>query len=759
VRVISFLAVWILVAPGMAAEPAAPPPPERYDVRLRYRIDAFPKERQEQFDELLQHFKDVGFDKDPGPEDEATNAKWTRMTGSIAAANARKLLKDRHVQTLLLLPAGGKLPEGDAPIRVQFELAGGFNPKGQQRLADQVREALTPLGFKEAAAYETRGNRRLVGAIAASKLDALLEDLRRLPGADKLGAPFADRSPLAVVEVMLGMESPKERPPLPEPPKGQEKITPELRKLLPADKGEAKVERMEVILSAAPGYGDREWIRTLTRAAPELVIEGRVGPLVTVVGPVTLGKALAASPAVSTVRLPVSGEPRLTENVEEKLDAKLLQTLGRKSKKLRLAILDGDFAGWEGLDADKRLPAGTRMVDLTGARNSDLQPDPPVGDAKSLGLGARRALAAAAAAPEAQITLIRVDPRSPYQVLEVARYIAGEPVISENLDRRSEELIDHRRELDDRQEAMIAKEEAAYKSLPGEDDELHKKRLDAFKKEKAQLARDEKAYRDTMDRYLAMRRDLAGLKGIQAVASSLAWSEGQPLNDGPFSRYFDEEAFKPALWLTLVPDTSGQVWTGLFRDADANGVMEFVAPDRPLPKDRWTSELNFLAWQPVKGERTADLPAKTRVRVSIQWQEPHDPDVTRHDPESYRAPLAPLRLVVLRQRDPSGKTLPADDFEVIAQSSGLPQRLESRLNSAVYEQTLEFEAPMAGRYALRIEGQVPSSIRPANAPTLPAQRTTWELRPRVFLATLDGGGKVIFQDFTTDEAPAAAPKP
>src|SRR5262249_24021708 len=155
--------------------------------------------------------------------------------------------------------------------------------------------------------------------------------------------------------------------------------------------------------------------------------------------------------------------------------------------------------------------------------------------------------------------------------------------------------------------------------------------------------------------------------------------------------------------------------------------------------------------QPVKGERTPDLPAKTRARVSIQWQEPHEPDVTRHDPESYRAPLAPLRLVVMRQRDPSGKTLPADDFEVVAQSAGLPQRLESRLKSAVYEQTLEVEAPVAGRYALRIEGQVPSSIRPANAPTLPAQRTTWELRPLVFLATLDGGGKVVFQDFTTDE--------
>src|SRR5207248_4659254 len=116
--------------------------------------------------------------------------------------------------------------------------------------------------------------------------------------------------------------------------------------------------------------------------------------------------------------------------------------------------------------------------------------------------------------------------------------------------------------------------------------------------------------------------------------------------------------------------------------------------------------------------------------------EPHDPEVTRHDPESYRAPLAELRLVLLQQLDPSGKKQPADDLELVAQSVGWPQRLESRLSSATYEQTLEFEIKDPGRYALRVEGRVPPGIRPPNAPTVPAEEKRWECRPRIFLETL-----------------------
>src|SRR5262249_35865950 len=130
----------------------------------------------------------------------------------------------------------------------------------------------------------------------------------------------------------------------------------------------------------------------------------------------------------------------------------------------------------------------------------------------------------------------------------------------------------------------------------------------------------------------------------------------------------------------------------------------------PLPKGRWTRELNFLGWQPYGQAAKADLPPGARVRVALQWREPHDPEYffRRGEQDLYRHPLAKLRLVVLRQRDPDGKDLPADEFQVVARSAGLPQRLENHRNASTYELILEFTTAKGGRHALRIERQAPS---------------------------------------------------
>src|SRR5205807_9036983 len=104
------------------------------------------------------------------------------------------------------------------------------------------------------------------------------------------------------------------------------------------------------------------------------------------------------------------------------------------------------------------------------------------------------------------------------------------------------------------------------------------------------------------------------------------------------------------------------------------------------------------------GGRAPEVPVQTRIRISFQWSEAHDPSFLRSGEDAYRVPLANVGLIVLRQRDPSGAKLPADDLEVVAYSTGLPQRLANRPDAAVYEQTVEFTADAAGRYALRVEG-------------------------------------------------------
>src|SRR5262249_25291338 len=148
---------------------------------------------------------------------------------------------------------------------------------------------------------------------------------------------------------------------------------------------------------------------------------------------------------------------------------------------------------------------------------------------------------------------------------------------------------------------------------------------------------------------------LKALKGIRVVANSLVWSEGHPVDgSSALSRYFDDRPFGAALWFQAAGDTRGQAWTGMFRDADENGVMEFAAAEQRLPAGSWTRELNSLAWQPLHGKTVRDLPAKTRVRLTLQWREAHDPLPWKTGEDLYRQPLAQLRLVVLYQPDPSG---------------------------------------------------------------------------------------------------------
>src|SRR5262249_49204806 len=113
-----------------------------------------------------------------------------------------------------------------------------------------------------------------------------------------------------------------------------------------------------------------------------------------------------------------------------------------------------------------------------------------------------------------------------------------------------------------------------------------------------------------------------------------------------------------------------------------------------------------------------------------------------------------LRLVVLRQRDPKGEQLPADEMEVVARSDGLAQRLDNQPGFAVYEQTLEFAVDPAGRYALRVEGRIPTTTRPASAPLPTSQHRSWELKPRIFLDGADEEsrkqGRPIFLDYAPE---------
>src|SRR5205807_1808534 len=64
-----------------------------------------------------------------------------------------------------------------------------------------------------------------------------------------------------------------------------------------------------------------------------------------------------------------------------------------------------------------------------------------------------------------------------------------------------------------------------------------------------------------------------------------------------------------------------------------------------------------------------------------------------------------------------------------------------------------FTVETSGRYALRVEGRLPESTRPASEPTLPVLQKSWELWPRIFVQALDEptrtAGRAVFLDYPT----------
>jgi len=780
----------------LTAQSVMPPPPAAYRVEIRYRLYAAPVDRVRLYRDMVSYLESVGFHKDPSPRAEAADPTVTRMVGTLQvsswedrSARVAKILAEPHVKELQLIPVGLELPQNpDARAQVQMELVPGYPLRRERLLADQVREKLAPLGFIEAVGYDHREHTRLVGSIPVGRLAILVQDLRYLPAGWLMPAvpvvmlpgPLRDGSPILVSEVLR--EPPAQAvPAMFRPPDGQEyllKLSPEVRRL--AGQATNDLVRLELIFDYPPQPYDRGWRRAIDAAAPGSLIEGRLGELVAIRTPMSNAVSLAQLPFVSAVRLPrpATSPLRPAANTEDATAAALrasgverLHQNGRRGRGVRVAIVDNDFRGYEAF-LGKKLPARVNYVDLTAARDPDLRADPFTSPAGTIGAGTQRALAAALAAPEAAVTLVRIDPAAAYQLETVARYINGENYASESFQARLREFDNVRQELDARQRRLDQEQrfiggqfpdldERKYleskpedKLLPDEKERLEQiRRYDRYRQDRAALERDERVFAGRVGRYIALNRSLQGLRGVDVVSCSLVWEDGYPLGgDSALSRYFDEHPFRTTVWLQSAGNARDQSWSGLFRDVDGNGVLEFVPVPAERTRDWWRSELNFLAWKPVGRTPARDLPAGVPVRVTLQWREAHDPAYAR-ETGAYQQPLANLRILVLRQLDPSGARLPTDDFEVVAASDVPAQRLENFSTSATYEQSVAFTPDRPARYAIRIEGNVPDDIRPAGSPVLPGQKTAWELRPRLFVDVADGRersqGRPVLRDFAT----------
>jgi hypothetical protein len=733
-------------------------------VLIRYQIAAFRNERITQYNDMVAYFDTLGFKRDPDDitEGEADNPDHVRIRGTIPSRSVPKLLLERHVRAVLLVPEGAKLPDKDARVRVDLTLRTDLAPQKQRDLAAQTAVVLAGLGFQPAAGYDQRGYTRLLGSIPTGTLELLLEDLRSLPPAKTAGAVFrAFPTVIRIVQARPDLPLPAVPRPDPKIAPGQERLSPDLRDLLADEARAAAPTRMEVLLSYTPLPDERDWLRTLS--ATGVVVEGRIGSLATVRGaPKPHAIPLARLPIVVGVRLPRSAQPSRTPGREDRnetwkpLEASglaCLQALNKRGQGMRVAVVAADFTGWESLkgrtEGKYRLP-DPLMVDFTRERNRDLQPDPfPKPEKGGQGPGTLAARALLKAAPEADVTLLRVDPAAPYMLELIARAINGEPYRTIGLDDRASELQSDANLLDARRDDLLEERRVALSDL--REDEEPRKRREAYFKRQAEFDRDDRAYRDRVARYTEHLRAVRALKGIRVVANSLVWGDGYPVDgSSPLSRRLDDRPIRGALWFQAAGDTRGQAWSGPFRDADSNGILEFVPFDQRLPRDRWTPELNFLAWESVPGGPVGDAPAGARVRITLQWREAHDPIPLRVGEDVYRTPLAFFRIVLFHQIDPQGKKQPADDLEMVAKSAGIPQRLNQTPFGATYEQTVELKLPRPGRYAVQIEGKLPASVFAPGENRLPINRQMGEVKPRLFVQTLEGAGRAVWVDFVTE---------
>src|SRR5207237_658391 len=163
---------------------------------------------------------------------------------------------------------------------------------------------------------------------------------------------------------------------------------------------------------------------------------------------------------------------------------------------------------------------------LTRERNVDLIPDSEPGDANLPGHGTACAAAAALAAPEAKLLLVRIDPATPFMLKTALEYIFGEYALSPDLARRHDDLLQ-------------------AKALKGAD---------------------------------AICCSLVWNDGYPLGARSTVtkW-----LDDKLRPEYVPTASGKKVvkvqkpLWFQAAGNTRGQSWQALCRDADQNGVMEF----------------------------------------------------------------------------------------------------------------------------------------------------------------------------------------
>ncbi len=779
----------VLLAATLApAQITEPPRAEKVDVQVRYRIRADRDERLRQYRVLEKHLASLGFvdarKDDPDRDLDALDPNAERFVGTLPGNKVLEVLNDVRVQAILFAPTGFAYPDApEKPVAIRIGLRTGLSAQLQQQLHGQTVAHLARFGFSEALAYDTRGYSLLRGVIPLKALELLVKDVRTEPSGwflaatplDKLPAPLRDRSPVRWTEVLPVTEFAAPFAPSPVLP-GQFKYTADLRAaLIDAATKDAPL-RVEVLF-------DRriEDVSALRDRLSGRYIGGSLDGVIGNVASIRLPRAsavetLALDPGVVGVRLPrqgtetvaviAGGKGMSTANAIKAARLDELHKLGytgaptERVAGVKVVLIGSDFTGADRLIGTE-LPKNTRIVDLTTELTPELLPAKI--DPIRMGTGTSAARVLAAAAPGAELILVRIDPGCFFHLYTIIRLTRGEIAYTDALQVRLSELATRSAALDRDRSAAISAYKSAFTDLS--DNEVA---VALRKKAKADLDAvfvKEKELSVVVNRFNAYQKDItAALRGANVIVNTLVWESGYPLDAlnefagtlEKLSTTLQPRVVKPTsvlksplVWVQAASSAGAAVWGGPFLDANRDGLMEFVPPGTKLPADNWSPQLNFLGTRTAAGEVTPDLAKDAKLRIVVQWREPAAPQFPDGETPAYA-----LTLRLLRQLDPAGEKRSSDEMEEVARSVSVPNVIYRTPTFLVFEQMLEFTVPVAGRYALAIESAA------APDPLLPSLRREVEIYPRAVIETVGtaaGEAKAVFRSFTNFTAGVGTP--
>jgi|GEM_PF-1215949 len=756
-----------LVLPHQDPSPTRPPSKAGYEFDLLGRFNPDNREqRLEQYQATRLEVERAGCKLSWSEEEVrqfASERGLSFVHGVAPLGRENELTLSPVILGAVLWKEGAEPPTKGKVIRVEARLITGGNDKELLRRFRNTRTLLQDQGFQEAYGYDHQHFQRLIGSLPAEKLASVLRGLNK----DASGKS-ADFAPVALL--IAGEEasfSPEMRP---VPPEGiLRKVPPDSRSIfgeVAAKNGEgARPEgevgqpasaqpvaeqatpkepvRLEVILNrvvpltVGEDTRDLPWWGSLGEGA---VVEGRIGPLLSVRVTPDQARKIAQQPDVAVVRLPReavrvpagTAKADFPRPVGLPLDTRPNVSGARPDYRTPLVVVvHDDFRGWE-----TRVPRA-HLLDLTRERNSLFQPDPVQAAGDGVGDGARMAGLLAKRSGGTRIILARIDPRSPAMLGRILQAMRGGALQDGLLGTRTTEVATEIARLNGLQQRLLDEQESLFLNAEGDTEAVVRRKAevrDALAKTKGDLQSV-----SHVDREVRLHRGhLLELAQASVVLSGLAWAEGHPLDGSSvLSRYLDDALAKKVIWFQAAPDLSAAVWTGTARDANHNRLLEF--DPRVRPEKAHGAEFLPLVWGKEAGPKVAGtsriLAAPATIRLTLQWRESVRPELVQNYPQFLEEPIQSMRLLVVRKGNgEGGDTL----WNPIGTADGVAQKILQESHSATWEQQLTITVGEPGEYAIQVEGNPPRNTMPEQLGSTPGSTYTPVTPIRILCRTLQG---------------------